>query len=137
MAMMAADEAVTSLREPDGSGEGDSALRRAGTPVTQVTTPIDGVTIHFAHQRSKQPNAIPMLLLNGWPSSFAEYSKVIMPLVNPAASGAPADQAFYVVIPAMPGFGFSGKRTAYGYTPDRIARLWTTLMARLGYDRGT
>jgi pimeloyl-ACP methyl ester carboxylesterase len=76
------------------------------------------------HQRSKNPNAVPLLLLNGWPSSLAEYAKVIMPLVDPAAHGAPADQAFHVVIPSMPGFGFSGKRTTYGYTPDRMARMW-------------
>ena len=101
----------------------------------QFTTLIDGINIHFVHQRSNNPNAIPLLLLNGWPSSFAEYSKVIMPLVDPAAHGAPVDQVFHVVIPAMPGFGFSGKRTTYGYTPDRIARMWATLMSRLGYDR--
>ena len=101
----------------------------------QFTTLIDGIDIHFVHQRSKNPNAVPLLLLNGWPSSLAEYAKVIMPLVDPAAHGALADQAFHVVIPSMPGFGFSGKRTTYGYTPDRMARMWATLMARLDYDR--
>ena len=101
----------------------------------QFTTRIDGIDIHFVHQRSEDPSALPLLLLNGWPSSFAEYSKVIMPLVDPGAHGAPGDQAFHVVIPSMPGFGFSGKRTTYGYPPDRIARMWATLMSRVGYDR--
>ena len=101
----------------------------------QFTTRIDGIDIHFVHRRSEDPNALPLLLLNGWPSSFAEYSKVIMPLVAPPADGASVDQAFHVVIPSMPGFGFSGKRTTYGYTPDQIARMWATLMSRLGYGR--
>src|SRR5262249_16714368 len=101
----------------------------------QFTTTVDGINIHFVHERSRQPNATPMLLLNGWPSSFSEYLKVIGPLVDPGANGAASSPAFHVVIPSMPGFGFSGKRTAYGYTPDRIARMWATLMARLGYDR--
>jgi len=92
----------------------------------QFKTNIDGVDIHFIHQRSKNPNAIPLLLLNGWPSSIVEYEKVIGPLT---------ENSFHVVIPSMPGFGFSGKPRERGYNPERIARMWVQLMARLGYTR--
>jgi pimeloyl-ACP methyl ester carboxylesterase len=91
----------------------------------QFTTTIDGVEIHFVHQRSKAPNAMPLLLLNGWPSSIVEYEKIIMPLS--------AD--FHVVVPSMPGFGFSGKPREVGYNVERIAGMWVQLMARLGYPR--
>jgi pimeloyl-ACP methyl ester carboxylesterase len=91
----------------------------------QFMTTIDGVDIHFIHQRSKSPNALPLLLLNGWPSSMVEYQKVIAPLT----------EDFTVVIPSMPGFGFSGKPRQRGYDPERIAGMWVTLMARLGYTR--
>jgi pimeloyl-ACP methyl ester carboxylesterase len=110
------------------------AQERRLNQFSQFTTVIDDIDIHFVHQRSKDPNAIPLLLLNGYPSSFVEYAKVIMPLVDPAAHGASGVQAFHVVVPAMPGFPFSGKRTTYGYTPDRIGRMWMSLMARLGYS---
>jgi epoxide hydrolase len=92
----------------------------------QFKTNIDGVDIHFIHQRSKNPNAMPLLLLNGWPSSIVEYEKVIGPLT---------ENSFHVVIPSMPGFGFSGKPLQKGYNPERIARMWVELMARLGYTR--
>jgi pimeloyl-ACP methyl ester carboxylesterase len=92
----------------------------------QFKTNIDGVDIHFIHQRSKNPNAMPLLLLNGWPSSIVEYEKVIGPLT---------ENSFHVVIPSMPGFGFSGKPRERGYNPERIARMWVQLMARLGYTR--
>jgi epoxide hydrolase len=92
----------------------------------QFKTNIDGVDIHFIHQRSKDPNAMPLLLLNGWPSSIVEYEKVIGPLT---------ENSFHVVIPSMPGFGFSGKPRERGYNPERIARTWIQLMARLGYTR--
>src|SRR3989442_4888874 len=101
----------------------------------QFRTNIDGVDIHFIHQRSKNPNAMPLLLLNGWPSSIIEYEKVIGPLTDPAAYGGPVEDSFHVVIPAMPGFGFSGKPREKGYDPERIARMWVQLMARLGYTR--
>ncbi len=101
----------------------------------QFTTNIDGVDIHFIHQRSKNPNAIPLLLLNGWPSSIIEYEKVIGPLTDPVAHGGRAEDSFHVVIPSMPGFGFSGKPTQRGYNPERIAGIWVQLMARLGYTR--
>src|SRR5439155_15438555 len=98
-------------------------------------TNIDGVDIHFIHQRSKNANAMPLLLLNGWPSSIVEYSKVIGPLTDPVAYGGRAEDSFHVVIPSMPGFGFSGKPHERGYNPERIAGMWVQLMARLGYTR--
>jgi epoxide hydrolase len=100
----------------------------------QFKTNIDGVDIHFIHQRSKQSNARPLLLLNGWPSSIVEYVKVISPLTDPAQGGS-AEDSFDVVIPSMPGYGFSGKPRERGYSHDRIARMWVQLMARLGYGR--
>jgi pimeloyl-ACP methyl ester carboxylesterase len=101
----------------------------------QFKTNIDGVDIHFIHQRSKNPNAMPILLLNGWPSSIVEYEKVIGPLTDPVAYGGRVEDSFHVVIPSMPGFGFSGKPRERGYNPERIARMWVELMARLGYTR--
>ena len=101
----------------------------------QFRTNIDGVAIHFIHQRSKNPDAMPLLLLNGWPSSIVEYQKVIGPLTDPLAYGGRAQDSFHVVIPSMPGFGFSGKPRERGYHPERIARMWVQLMARLGYAR--
>ena len=101
----------------------------------QFKTNIDGLDIHFIHQRSKSPNARPLLLLNGWPSSIMEYEKVIGPLTDPTAHGGRAEDAFHVVIPVMPGYGFSDKPRERGYNPERIAGMWATLMARLGYTR--
>lgn len=101
----------------------------------QFKTQIDGVNVHFIHQRSKNPNATPLLLLNGWPSSIVEYTKVIGPLTDPVAHGGRAEDAFHVVIPVMPGYGFSDKPRERGYNPERIANMWATLMARLGYTR--
>ena len=101
----------------------------------QFVTNIDGLNIHFIHQRSKNPNAMPLLLLNGWPSSIMEYSKVIGPLTDPVSHGGRAEDAFDVVIPVMPGYGFSDKPRERGYSPDRIAGMWVKLMARLGYPR--
>jgi pimeloyl-ACP methyl ester carboxylesterase len=101
----------------------------------QFKTTIDGIDIHFIHQRSKNPNAMPVLLLNGWPSSIIEYEKVIGPLTDPVAYGGRPEDSFHVVIPSMPGFGFSGKPRERGYNPERIARMWVQLMARLGYTR--
>ncbi len=101
----------------------------------QFKTTIDGLDIHFIHQRSTSANALPLLLLNGWPSSILEYAKVIGPLTDPAAHGGRAQDSFHVVIPVMPGFGFSDKPRERGYNPERIAGMWATLMARLGYTR--
>jgi pimeloyl-ACP methyl ester carboxylesterase len=94
---------------------------------------IDGLPIHFIHVRSKEKNALPMIITHGWPGSFIEQMKVIAPLTNPVAHGGKAEDAFDVVIPSLPGHGFSGKPTAPGWDPPRIARAWTTLMKRLGY----
>jgi pimeloyl-ACP methyl ester carboxylesterase len=101
----------------------------------QFKTSIDGVDVHFVHQRSKNSNAMPLLLLNGWPSSLVEYAKVIGPLTDPVASGGRVEDSFHLVIPSMPGYGFSGKPRERGYNPERVARMWAPLMARLGYTR--
>ena len=101
----------------------------------QFVTEIDGLDIHFIHVRSKDDNALPMIVTHGWPGSIIEQLKIIDPLTNPTAHGASASDAFHVVIPSLPGYGFSGKPTAPGWTPDRIARAWATLMQRLGYTK--
>jgi pimeloyl-ACP methyl ester carboxylesterase len=101
----------------------------------QFVTEIDGLDIHFIHVRSKDENALPMIVTHGWPGSIIEQLKIIDPLTNPTAHGASASDAFDVVIPSLPGYGFSGKPTAPGWTPDRIARAWATLMQRLGYTK--
>src|SRR5579871_4290525 len=99
-----------------------------------VTT-IDGLDIHFIHVRSKHDGALPMIVTHGWPGSIIEQMKIIDPLTNPTAHGGTASEAFHLVIPSLPGYGFSGKPTAPGWTPERIARAWTVLMKRLGYTR--
>jgi epoxide hydrolase len=99
----------------------------------QFITEIDGLDIHFIHQRSPHEDALPLVITHGWPGSIAEFQKVIEPLVNPA-SGRPED-AFHVVCPSLPGYGFSGKPSATGWGVDKIAQAWETLMRRLGYDR--
>ena len=98
-------------------------------------TEIDGLDIHFIHVRSKHENALPVIVTHGWPGSVLEQLKIIDPLTNPTAHGASASDAFDVVIPSMPGYGFSGKPTAAGWDPTRIARAWIELMRRLGYAR--
>ena len=99
-----------------------------------VTT-IDGLDIHFIHVKSKHPNALPMIITHGWPGSIIEQLKIIDPLTNPTAHGGTAADAFDVVIPSLPGYGFSGKPKAPGWTPVTIAKAWATLMKRLGYTR--
>ncbi len=101
----------------------------------QFITEIDGVDIHFVHVRSKHENALPLIVTHGWPGSVIEQMKIIEPLTDPTAHGGSASDAFHLIIPSMPGYGFSGKPTAPGWTPDRIARAWITLMKRLGYTR--
>ena len=101
----------------------------------QFVTTIDGLDIHFIHVRSKHENALPLIVTHGWPGSVIEQLKIIDPLTNPTAHGASASDAFHLVIPSMPGYGFSGKPTGTGWNPDRIARAWTELMRRLGYTR--
>jgi pimeloyl-ACP methyl ester carboxylesterase len=101
----------------------------------QFVTNIDGVDIHFIHVKSKQPNALPIIITHGWPGSIIEQMKIIDPLANPTAHGGTAADAFDVVIPSLPGHGFSGKPTVLGWDPVRIARAWVVLMKRLGYTR--
>jgi pimeloyl-ACP methyl ester carboxylesterase len=101
----------------------------------QFVTEIDGVDIHFIHVRSKQPGALPMIITHGWPGSIVEQLKIIEPLTDPTAHGGGASDAFDVVIPSLPGYGFSGKPTETGWDPIRVARAWVGLMKRLGYTR--
>jgi pimeloyl-ACP methyl ester carboxylesterase len=101
----------------------------------QFVTKIDGLDIHFIHVRSRHPNALPLIMTHGWPGSVFELLKVIDPLTNPTAHGGRAEDAFDLVLPSMPGYGFSGKPQGTGWNPDRIARGWDELMRRLGYDR--
>jgi pimeloyl-ACP methyl ester carboxylesterase len=99
-----------------------------------VTT-IDGVDIHFIHVRSRHANALPIIVTHGWPGSVIEQLKIIDPLSNPTAHGGRAEDAFDVVVPSLPGYGFSGRPVVTGWDPDRIARAWAELMKRLGYTR--
>src|ERR1700726_1331876 len=101
----------------------------------QFITEIDGLDIHFIHVRSKHENALPLIVTHGWPGSIIEQMKVIDPLTNPTAHGGSASDAFDVVIPSIPGYGFSGKPTTPGWNPEHIARAWVTLMKRLGYTK--
>jgi hypothetical protein len=103
--------------------------------VPQFITEIDGLDIHFIHVRSKHEGALPLIVTHGWPGSIIEQLKIIDPLTNPTAHGANASDAFHVVIPSMPGYGFSGKPTTSGWGPARIAHAWVALMKRLGYTR--
>lgn len=99
----------------------------------QFITEIDGLDIHFIHVRSQHENALPLIISHGWPGSIIEQLKLIEPLTNPTAHGGKAEDAFHVVIPSMPGYGFSGKPAKAGWDPVRIARAWNVLMERLGY----
>src|SRR5262249_52950205 len=103
--------------------------------VPNFITEIDGLDIHFIHVRSKHDNALPMIVTHGWPGSFIEQMKIIEPLTDPTAHGGIAADAFHLVIPSLPGYGFSGKPTAPGWNPVSIAKAWATLMQRLGYTR--
>jgi pimeloyl-ACP methyl ester carboxylesterase len=98
-------------------------------------TEIDGLDIHFIHVRSKHENALPLIVTHGWPGSVIEQLKIVEPLTNPTAHGASASDAFHLVIPSIPGYGYSGKPTTTGWGPDRIARAWVVLMKRLGYTK--
>jgi pimeloyl-ACP methyl ester carboxylesterase len=101
----------------------------------QFITEIDGLDIHFIHVRSKHEHALPVIITHGWPGSIIEQLKVIGPLTDPTAYGGSAADAFDVVIPSLPGYGFSGKPTATGWDPQRVARAWVVLMKRLGYEK--
>src|SRR2546426_6450856 len=103
--------------------------------VPHFITEIDGLDIHFIHVRSKHENALPMIVTHGWPGSIIEQMKIIEPLTNPTAHGGTAADAFHLVIPSLPGYGFSGKPTAPGWNPVSIAKAWATLMQRLGYTK--
>jgi pimeloyl-ACP methyl ester carboxylesterase len=101
----------------------------------QFITEIDGLDIHFVHVRSRHENALPMIVTHGWPGSVLEQIKIVAPLTDPTAHGGEPEDAFHLVIPSMPGYGFSGKPTAPGWDPQHIARAWTVLMKRLGYTK--
>ncbi len=109
----------------------EEALNRFDHFVTEI----QGLDIHFIHQRSPHENALPLLITHGWPGSIVEFNKVIEPLVDPVAFGGSADDAFHVICPSLPGFGFSGKPTDTGWGVEKIAEVWDELMARLGYER--
>jgi len=102
--------------------------------VPNFITEIDGLDIHFLHARSKHADALPLIVTHGWPGSVVEQLKIVEPLTDPTAHGGSPADAFHVVIPSMPGYGFSGKPTATGWGPERIAGAWITLMRRLGYE---
>jgi pimeloyl-ACP methyl ester carboxylesterase len=101
----------------------------------QFITEIDGLDIHFIHVRSKHENALPIIITHGWPGSIVEQLKLIEPLTSPTAHGGTAADAFDVVIPSIPGYGFSGRPTGTGWGPERIAHAWNVLMKRLGYEK--
>src|SRR5262249_8448513 len=103
--------------------------------VPNFITEIDGLDIHFIHVRSKHENALPLIVTHGWPGSIIEQMKIIDPLTNPTAHGGTAADAFHLVIPSLPGYGFSGKPAAPGWNPVTIAKAWATLMQRLGYTK--
>jgi len=98
-------------------------------------TEIDGLDIHFIHARSKHENALPVIVTHGWPGSVLEQLKIIDPLTNPTAHGGSASDAFHLVIPSLPGFGFSARPTTSGWGPERTASAWVVLMKRLGYEK--
>src|SRR5262249_3568710 len=112
-------------------GKGEAKLKA----VPHFVTEIDGLDIHFIHVRSKHENSLPMIVTHGWPGSVIEQLKIIDPLTNPTAHGGTAADAFDLVIPSLPGYGFSGKPTATGWDPIRVARAWVVLMQRLGYTK--
>ena len=126
---------LRSLAEYWRSGYDWREAERALNKIPQFTTVIDGQQIHFLHVRSAEPGATPLVLTHGWPGSVVEFLDVIGPLTDPAAHGGDPADAFHVVIPALPGFGFSGPVADAGWTTNRIARTWAELMRRLGYER--
>lgn len=101
----------------------------------QFTTVIDGLDLHFIHQRSSNPDAVPLLLIHGWPGSIFEFMGIVGPLSDPVSYGGSMSDAFHLVIPSLPGFGFSGKPSESGWSPERMATAFADLMERLGYDR--
>ena len=129
---------LTTMRKLAAYWEKNHDWRKAEAKLNahpQFITNIDGVDIDFIHVRAKNPNALPIIITHGWPGSIIEQMKVIEPLTNPTAFGGTAADAFDVVIPSLPGHGFSGKPTELGWDPIRIAKAWIVLMKRLGYNR--
>ena len=118
-----------------GTGYDWRRCEAALNALPQFVTEIDGLDIHFVHVRSTHPGALPMIMTHGWPGSVLELLKVIEPLTDPTAHGGRAQDAFDLVLPSMPGYGFSGRPTSTSWGRDRIARAWAELMARLGYQR--
>jgi pimeloyl-ACP methyl ester carboxylesterase len=118
-----------------GSGYDWRKVEAKLNALPQFVTTIDGVDIHFIHVKSRHPNTLPVIVTHGWPGSVIEQLKIIEPLTNPTAHGGRAEDAFDVVIPSVPGYGFSGRPTGTGWDPGRIARAWAELMKRLGYTR--
>ncbi|MDX1384761.1 MAG: epoxide hydrolase, partial [Thermoanaerobaculia bacterium] len=110
-------------------------LERQLNAIDQFKTEIDGLGIHFLHVRSPQADATPLVMTHGWPGSIVEFLKVLEPLTDPVAHGGEASDAFHVVCPCLPGFGFSDKPTATGWSVEKIAGAWSELMQRLGYQR--
>ena len=111
------------------------AQERRLNRLEQFKTTIDGLDIHFVHRRSAEPDAFPLILTHGWPGTFAEFDKVIEPLTDPVAHGGRAEDAFHVVVPSIPGYGFSDRPRRLGYGRDRTGAMFAELMARLGYER--
>ena len=126
------------LRELVGYWQTDYDWRKVEARLNalpQFLTEIDGLDIHFIHVRSTHENALPLIITHGWPGSVIEQLKIIDPLINPTAHGGSVSDAFHLVIPSMPGYGFSGKPATTGWDPPHIARAWIVLMKRLGYTR--
>jgi len=128
-------DVVSKLAQRWEQGHDWRAVEARLNELPQFVTEIDGVDIHFIHVRSQHPGALPMIVTHGWPGSIIEQLKIVGPLTDPTAHGASAEDAFDLVIPSLPGHGFSGKPTETGWDPIRIARAWIELMQRLGYDR--
>jgi pimeloyl-ACP methyl ester carboxylesterase len=129
---------LSTMRELARYWQSDYDWRRVESRLNalpQFITEIDGLDIHFIHVRSRHKNALPVIVTHGWPGSVIEQLKIIDPLTNPTAHGGSVSDAFDVVIPSLPGYGFSGKPTAVGWDPIRVARAWIVLMKRLGYNR--
>jgi pimeloyl-ACP methyl ester carboxylesterase len=129
---------VARLRELFDYWMTDYDWRKVETRLNELPmfiTEIDGLDIHFIHIRSLHANALPMVMTHGWPGSILEFMKVMGPLTDPTAHGGVAEDAFHLVVPSIPGFGFSGKPSQVGWGSDRIGRAWAVLMQRLGYDR--
>ena len=129
---LATIQALGAIGRPSTTGARSRARLNA---LPQFMTEIDGLDIHFIHVRSKHENALPLIVTHGWPGSIIEHLKIVGPLTNPTAHGANASDAFHLVIPSMPGYGFSVKPATTGWDASHIARAWVVLMKRLGYTK--